>query len=94
MWLQRQERWALLEQEHEKLEQWEGRGGGQGAAAETGPGAQGPVEGAGAARRGHPERMIFVPTSRWRDSEDASLAPPQPGSICSPRQEATRAQVP
>ena len=76
MWLQRQERWALLEQEHEeKLRQWEA----EEAAREQrlrldqeprGPWREPEQPGEDA------ERMIFVPIIRWKDSEDASLAPP------------------
>uniref|UniRef100_A0A480JRP9 Protein FAM186B n=1 Tax=Sus scrofa TaxID=9823 RepID=A0A480JRP9_PIG len=71
MWLQRQERWTLLEQEHQaKLRQWE--------VEEVARQLQ---------ERGRPwrelerpeedaEKRIFMPTRRWRDLEEASLAPP------------------
>ena len=71
-----------------------GRGGGKGAAAETGPGAQGPVEGAGAAGRGRREDDLRAHHSLEGLGGRIFGTSPKPGPICSPRQEAMRAQVP
>ena len=76
MWLQRQERWALLEQEHEeKLRQWEAEEAAREQRLRLDQEPRGPwreLEQPGE----DAERMIFVPIIRWKDSEDASLAPP------------------
>ncbi|CAH6791452.1 protein FAM186B [Phodopus roborovskii] len=81
MWLQRQKKWALLEQEHqEKVRQWEAE-----AAARqqwqrlTQPEEEtrGPRRASGE-QKGSSEKLIFMPTSRWRNLEksEPSSAPP------------------
>ncbi|XP_001492200.2 protein FAM186B isoform X1 [Equus przewalskii] len=78
-WLQQQKKWALQEQEHqEKLRQWEMEDVAREQQQRLGqPGKE----------HRHPwrepeqpgedgERMIFMTTSRWRDLEKSSLAPP------------------
>ncbi|XP_023391269.1 protein FAM186B isoform X1 [Pteropus vampyrus] len=88
MWLQRQKKWALLEQEHqEKLWQWKM----EEVAKEQQQRLTQPEKEEGSPRREteqprkDAERMIFVTTSRWRDLEKASLAPP-PSRVQSARQ--------
>ncbi|KAB0358351.1 hypothetical protein FD754_002507 [Muntiacus muntjak] len=75
MWLQRQERWALLEQEHEeKLRQWEVEEVARQQQLRLDQEPKGPWRELEKPRED--AEMIFVPISRWRDLEDASLAPP------------------
>lgn len=75
MWLQRQERWALLEREHEeKLRQWEVEEVARQQQLRLDQEPKGPWRELEKPRED--AEMIFVPISRWRDLEDASLAPP------------------
>lgn len=76
-WLQRQKKWALLEQEHqEKLRQWEM----EEVAKEQQQQLMWPEEKQVGPQREEPredtKRTIFVATSQWRDLEKASLVPP------------------
>ncbi|XP_051015392.1 protein FAM186B [Acomys russatus] len=82
MWLQRQKKWALLEQEHqEKARQWEA----EAAARQQWQRFTQPEEKKRSPRRASAEqkegseKLIFTPTSRWRNLEksEAARAPPQ-----------------
>lgn len=79
MWLQRQKRWVLLEQEHqEKVRQWDTEevareqrqrlGQPERTRGEPQREPEWPKEG--------PERMVFLTASRWRDLQKAAVAPP------------------
>ncbi|XP_032348660.1 protein FAM186B isoform X1 [Camelus ferus] len=76
MWLQRQKMWALLEQEHqEKLRQWEVEEVARKQQQKLDQEQGGPWREPGQPRE-EAERMIFMPTSRWRALEEALPAPP------------------
>ncbi|XP_036723339.1 protein FAM186B [Balaenoptera musculus] len=73
MWLQWQEKWALLERE--KRRQWQQGEAARGRQQRSDQEHRGPWR--GPEQTGEDvERMGFMPTSRWRDLEEASLAPP------------------
>ncbi|XP_059103499.1 protein FAM186B [Peromyscus eremicus] len=85
MWLQRQRKWTLLEQEHqEKVRQWEAEEAARRQwqrLTQPEEEARSPRKAAAAAageRKGGSEKLIFTPTSRWRNLEksEPSSAPP------------------
>ncbi|XP_077026925.1 protein FAM186B isoform X1 [Tamandua tetradactyla] len=90
MWLQRQKQWALLEQEHlEKLQQWEmeEEWREQKQRHVQPEKEQGSSRGEAEPSSKDIERMIFMTTRRWRDSEKSEpLLVPPPSRVQSARQ--------